>query len=625
MIKFFKRAVSLAFLSITLCANAEADSAPSLIVNGVEAGGVLEVENMGVLILSAVNSESEAAVTSYSVEFGDEQIATFYASIKGVVAHAAGETLMTLTPADAAIAPTEFTVRVKDVDPANKPDDDFQDGIVWLNEEWCTHTSGSLNYIDADGKVYYRAYGNQNDNMAFGCTSPFAMYYADKLFVMSKQAWDGGDTRPLRSGGRVVVADAKTMKHIAAFDEIGGDGRAAVGVSPEKVYLSHTNGIRVMHIGDEITLEPADIEGITVNRNGQMGDMVKAGKYVFAVMVGNSLVIIDTETDEVVETKAISGIQTVAQSLDGRVWIGCAKTLQSIDPETLEMGDVLTIGAGSIGCSGSSWRAGNLFASTRTNTLFWSTGNFNGSNGSLVRWDIDEVEDPSTLTVLYNHDTKAGIGAMAYGTPGYDDRTDTWMYATCNGFGVNAAYNWLNFVDASTGELKHSIRLNDYFWFPAMPVMPDKHEPVLEDFDNIILDAKDGTIEITLNPTDADNHDCNIALTLLDGDSDVEALSDDETAPVYPAKVVLKGRVLTVTPQTEGSRTLHLQMESNGKVVNKEFSVQVKSTTGIDAVEAEANADKTYFRTDGVRIQGTPAAPGVYIEKAGGTVRKIIL
>ncbi|MBD5228668.1 MAG: leucine-rich repeat protein [Bacteroidales bacterium] len=545
-------------------------------------GETVVMENMGCTLITPQYEPADADFANFEVAFADESIVTIYSSIKGLVAHRAGETTMTLSVPGTDIK-TEYTVRVKDVDPENKPADDFADGIFWLNEEWFTHTSGSINYISEEGDVYYRVYGNQNNNMAFGATSQFATIYAGKLIVMSKQAWDNGDTRE-KSGGRVVVADATTLKYIGSIDEIGGDGRACVGVDPEKVYLSHTAGVRVMHMdADGIYIDDADIDGVSPGRNGQMGDMVKAGKYVFAVREGNGLSIIDSETDKLIMDIPVSGIQTVAQSLDGRVWIGCAKTLQPIDPETLELGDVLTIGAGTIGCSSGSWRPGNLRASNKTNTLFWSTGNYNGSTGDLIRWDIDENPDPSTLTSLYKHGSVSDTYSMGYGTPNYDSRTDTWMYCSTPGFGVNALNNRLHFVDATTGELKHTIELDKYFWFPSIALMPDKHDPeiLFEDIELPGIDYCDEeyTYDLTQYLDDKDNHNCNISVSLS------EAMPSEETPSKPAAEITLNGKMLKIKPLFNGSHDFTLMAESNGKVVSQNFNVMIgKNTSGIGSI-----------------------------------------
>ncbi len=583
-------------------------------LEGINAGDVIEVDNMGTFLLNIVYEPADADFKDYTASFNDPQLASIYVGGKKnyLVAHAAGETTMTLASKDGSVSST-YTVRVKDVDPTDKPDDDFQDGLVWLNEEWFTHTSGSLNYVDANGKIYYRAYGNQNGNMAFGATSQFGTTYAGKYIIMSKQAWDNGDTRPLKSGGRVVVFDAKTFKHIGSIDEIGGDGRACVGVNPSKVYLGTTSGIRVMNL-DDITIADANIEGTATN-GGQIGDMIKAGKYVFATNVDKALLVIDAETDQVVKTIEAK-VQTIAQSKDGRIWIGCAKTLTPVDPETLEVGQAYNV-QGTITCSGGSWRPGNLMASTKNNVLMWTNGNWNGNGGNLYRWNLDETEDPSTLTPIYTHQSKVdGNSRMGYGSCTYDDRTDTYIYSATAGFGVYAMQNWYYFVNATTGELKSCIQLRDYFWFPAMPICPDKYEPEIT-LGGLELSVKDGAKEYDLSDfmTDADNLDYNITVKLADAP---ESLADGETETSGPAaSVALDGKVLTVTPLREGQHAFTLIAESNGRTVSKDINVKVNNLLGITSAETAETVTYTVYNVAGIKVATFEAADAANVKNIG--------
>lgn len=557
-------------------------------LEGIEPGDVIEIDNMGVAIIKPVYEPADADFTGFTPVFGNTDIATFYSSVNAVVAHSAGETTLTLADLQGNEYGT-YTIKVKGVDPNDKPDDEFLDGLVFLNEEWFTHTSGSLNYIDAQGNIYYRAYANQNDNMAFGATSQFGMTYAGKYVIMSKQAWDGGDTRPVRSGGRVVVFDATTFKHIGAIDDIGGDGRAAVGVNPSKVYLSTTTGIRVMDL-DNITIADENIAGITVKRNsGQVGDMVKAGKYVFAANVGTGLEIIDTETDLLVKSIAETGIQTVALSKDGRVWYATANKLYPVDPATFEVGDPYSV-PGSISCSSGSWRHGNLMSSTKENVLLWGKGSYNGNDGALYRWNIDEVADPSTLAPVFVRDSDFNKAyGYGYGSPAYDDRTDTYIFATTTGFGAAALNNWYHFINASTGEVKKTIKLSSYWWFPAMPIVPDKHAAEIS-LETLNPNMEDGTIEVNLADyvADADDHDWNINIS-LDGGASGYAEESVNNGPA--AMVTLDGTMLTVEPKYVGKHYFTLTAESNGRVTSKDIEVKVDATAGINALEADLYAD----------------------------------
>lgn len=539
-------------------------------IKEAEPGGTLELDNMGVLVITPVYNPEKPDFTGYTATFDDESVVTLYKSVNSLVAHRPGTTTMTISSLDGSVS-SKYTVTVKELDTA-KPAEGYLDGVIWLNEEWFGHTSGSLNYVTSEGEMYYRAYGSQNNNMAFGCTSQYAMIYAGKLFVMSKQAWDRGDTRPEKSGGRLVVADARTLKHIAAFDEIGGDGRSCVGVSPSKVYLGHANGIRVLDL-ETMTLAPADLTGLTVSRNGQIGNMVKVGKYVYAANIGTGLVIIDGDTDQVVGTVAASGIQGVVASLDGRAWYATANTLTPVDG--LTPGTTYSI-PGSITCSSGSWRSVNLYSSNKENKLYWGSGN-------LYCWDLGTSGEYSTDDIsqvfTYNRNVDGVNYGNAYGAGGYDSRSDVYMFASMPGFGAAALDNWLHFVELSTG--RHTtIKLPQYWWFPAMPVFPDKHDAVIavDDID-LCYDSEPYVADLTKLVTDADNFDHGISVSLADGPS-AQADGIDGVADVK-----LEGKTLTVTPKTHGRREFTLVAESNGRTVSKTVGVYVSNiSTGIDEV-----------------------------------------
>lgn len=610
----------------------------NITLEGVEEGGVIEIDNMSVAIIKPVYEPADADFTGYVPVFGNSDIATFYSSVNAIVAHSAGDTELTITDLQGNEY-GKYTVRVKDVDPDNKPDDDFQDGLVFLNEEWFTHTSGSLNYIDAEGNIFYRAYGNQNGNMAFGATSQFGTTYAGKYIIMSKQAWDGGDTRPLKSGGRVVVFDAKTFKHIGAVDEIGGDGRACVGVNPSKVYLGTTNGVRVMNL-DDVTIADADIEGISVKRNtGMIGDMVKAGKYVFIANIGTGLEIVDAQTDKLILSVADTKIQTVALTKDGRVWFASngsgTNTLTPVNPMTLEVGNPVSV-PGAITCSSSTWRHGNLMASTKENVLLWGKGSYNGNDGDLYRWNIDEVADPSTLAPLFVRDSDFNKAyGYGYGSPAYDDRTDTYIFATTLGFGAAALNNWYHFVNATTGEVRKSIKLASYWWFPAMPIVPDKYDAEIN-LDNIELEylGTPKVIDLSEVICDSDNHDCNINV-YIDEYEPVSLADNDGSDEV--AKISLEDKILTVTPVNSGTRYFTLNAESNGRVTSKEIQITVDKRTSVSDLHMGQDKEYTLYTTSGIKVAtffGSPdkaaeytgVAPGVYILSCNnGDVQKIVI
>ena len=609
-------------------------------LEGIEPGSIIELDNMGTKIIQPFYEPADADFTGFTFTSSDFDVVSFYSNVNTLVAHKEGTATITIASKDGNVS-RQYVVNVKGIDPDNRPHS-FTDGMIWLNEEWFTHTSGSLNFIDPEGNIYYRAYANQNDNKAFGATSQFGMMYADKLFIMSKQDWDNGDTRdrgeqPDRSGGRVVVIDANTMQRLVSYDVIGGDGRAAVGIEPGKVYLSHSKGVRVLTWDEDnnFTLADADLPMLeaATSAHGGTGDMVKVGKYVFAAEVDKAFHVFDTETDaevfKITANKANMKAQGVVQTKDGRVWLGCDKTLLPInvdefDPTSYETNIVafadfmpegqLSLPVGKLsGCS-SSWRHANLMTSHVTNVLMWGDGDYNGSGGSLFRWDLDNGGIETTRTV-YTHDKKGEFG-YGYGSPGYDPLTDTYMFASMPGFGAKSLQNWYHFIDATTGELKHRVKLPEYWWFPAMPIILDRYEPEMEDLPVIVLSPEAGETSYDLNVSDRDNLDCNIRVSLQDNGT----AADTEAGGVV-AEARVEGHRLFVTPKKAGNRTLALAVESNGKVVTKNVEVRIE-TTGIDNVTSDASADVEYYDMSGIKIS-KPQAGQIVIRRTGDKYEKI--
>ena len=124
---------------------------------------------------------------------------------------------------------------------------DYTQGVFILNEDWFGHNNSTMNFMKAGSHDFiYRVYQRENPGKTFGCTSQYGAIFGDNLFIMSKQAKDPGDTR---TGGRLIVADAKTLKSKLVLEEIGGgDGRAFLGVNDSVGYVGTSGGIYVFDI-----------------------------------------------------------------------------------------------------------------------------------------------------------------------------------------------------------------------------------------------------------------------------------------------------------------------------------------------------------------------------------------
>ena len=538
-----------------------------------------------------------------------------YERFTELVTYKSGEFDLKLTSGQNADVFTVYHVVVADPD-NSVASDNYQDGTFWLNEDWFTHKNGSINYLtnsklSSDEDIIYRAYGARNDGLGFGATSQYAMIFADKLFVMSKQENDKGDIRG-EAGGRATVADARTLDRLASFDNIGGDGRACVGVAADKVYLGTNAGIRVLRFDEDnnFTLDNADIRGIGNSVDGgssdignnqslynqQVGDMVLGGSYVYAIQQGIGVHIIDTETDELLTTIEDKNVQAITVDCNGKVWYATltdaaqgTSILNQIDPATNEIVRTESV-PGKISCSWGSWRSSNFFASREKPTLFWlSAGNSMMESGSTIyKWDT--YQTASSIEPFYTIPALEGVypntKRITYASMRYDDRTNEILFATTTAPSGNYRWNWYNFLDMNSRQLR-SVALKPYYWFPAMPVFPDKYAPQFKGLSSFTLEYDpendsefDQKILLDGLVSDADNIDANIHVS-AETDAALSAVCD----------ITAKGLELTFKAKGQGNGSLTLLAESNGRVSSINIPVVVKSnTSGISDAEMAAGS-----------------------------------
>lgn len=132
-------------------------------------------------------------------------------------------------------------------------------------------------------------------------------------------------------------------------------------------------------------------------------------------------------------------------------------------------------------------------------------------------------------------------------------------------------FNWTHFVDASTGEIVKTVALRPYYWFQSMPIFPDVCDPEIDDVQMFLEDEP-----VTIAFSDDDNIDANIRVTL-----EPESRSGEDVADIE-----IDGHRLTVTPKALGAKTYRLSVESNGRVVSRDFTVAIPTVSGISDPES---------------------------------------
>lgn len=438
-------------------------------------------------------------------------------------------------------------------------------GFYVVNEDWLGHSNGTVNHFKVDGDSYgvsYRIYRAANEDEELGVTSQFATIWGDNAYIVSKQ------------GNRLVVADAETMQRKAVFTELGGDGRAFLGVTDTKGYVSLNGGIVTFDIAN-LQLG-ALIEGVS----GQIGNMCLAGGKVFAVSQSNGLYVIDPETDTLSET--IEGTYyTLTVSRDGNVWVASADGLVRIDPKTMERETVAYAADAAIASSWGAWNAGSLCASTRQNVIYWAAGGsmFGGAR-TVFKYDIETGSMSSIYELrLSDYGTQLAFYGAGLRVDPYSD--ELILTVKHNGWGNAGAYNWIYKLDADGGEITHFEVLGDdgsaaswggnaedwngkYFWFPAMPFFEDANKP------QILLN------QIMLTPGETKKID--LSEKIVDYDNTYASMRVEATFAdngLLREAAVADG-VLTVTAgSVAGNETCTVSVVSNGVRVEKEIAVNV--------------------------------------------------
>ncbi len=578
-----------------------------------------DIPDFDVTLTGNGTDASNYIATMYKVNYWDETNTRiqFY-ELSG---HRAGECTLTLTSTDGSDIVKTYTVKVEEQD-RTPLENGYVDGTLLLNEEWFGHTNGGMNYLTPEGEIMYQVYERENPGMSFGCTSQYATIWADKLIVASKQAADGGD--PLPGGGRIVVADARTLKRLGSIDDLmfgeetkSADGRAIAGATPDKVYVGTSNGIYIVDLNEiEIIgkITAFDEDGSTASDlySGQIGDMVSAGNHVFGIKQNTGAFAIDVTTDQIVKTYPYQTVQGVTQTADGHVWLatvadGCGRFV-CIDPETLEEVDDMSItlpeDMAYPTCSWGAWRNTPFTGSHTRNTIWFSAGGGiagGSSKDKYYGWEVGT--DPATLVPVFDlgeadlEGSNSRVRQKTYGALRYDDRSDELIVMTTeDSASGHYRYNWIHFIDPETGEILRTIALRPYYWFQSFAIFPDKHDAVI-DLETVEINVHDGDTVIDLSDlvSDADNIDANIKLSLA---GQPEALSSDQDSTPH-AHISLEGNSLTLSPVSAGSEVFTLAAESNGRTISKTVTINVSDI--ISGISDTGKAAKS-ITCDGRRV-----------------------
>ncbi|MDE7443318.1 MAG: DUF5074 domain-containing protein, partial [Muribaculaceae bacterium] len=399
-------------------------------------------------------------------------------------------------------------------------DIDYTCGVFFVNEDWYGHQNSTVNYLipdDPDGDYWhYRVIQSENPGKELGCTNQFGTIWNGRFYLIAKQDKDPGASV---TGGRITVADARTMKilHQSSLIDPSGaqcDGRGFVGVTNDKGYVSSSNGVWVMDLN---TFEiKGQIEG-SANPNmgddkpntdptgslyhGQSGSMVLAAGRVFVAHQQSGLLVVDPATDKVTNILSLesvaenAGIGSVVLARDGSLWLSVAQGtngsgatlpyLVRVDPVSLDT-EVINVPEGMYPPANSwyAWTPDAFCASAVTNSLYRKGGQNRWFAGTKIfKFDIDTRSFNQIIDL-----DKEGANWKLYGcSMRLHPITDEIYMSLYHEFGpppyVTRRYT-------ANGEKIRDYDMISNYWFPSLPVFPQSVGAT--DFTEAVADKASG-------------------------------------------------------------------------------------------------------------------------------------
>lgn len=493
---------------------------------------------------------------------------------------------------------------------------DYTDGVFIVNEDWFGRSNSTVNFYSTAGEWTYRAFQKENPGLSLGCTNQFGAIYGNKFYFISKQDQDAGDSD--HTGARVTIADAVSLQAIEqhkTIDQDGAkaDGRGFLGVDESKGYISTNSSIYVMNLDNN-----AITGKVTSDYTGETGTMVRVNDKVLAATLSGGILIIDPFTDKVtnvIDPAAVTGIEgagagSVVLAKDGNVYSsvttnsngGAAKKIIKIAPSTLEC-SVIDIPDEFHGPANSwyAWTPDGFCASTKENVLYWNGGQSSWTSAQLIyKYDID-INRVSRLIELESDVYLYGCSMRPHPV------TDEIYMSVVKG---NA---WSNktFLRRykNDGTLINESQMEEYYWFPSLPVFPDNCDPVGNVAEPIVISGTEPS-EIDLSDIAVDDDSMGAAM--------VKSLYDNDNPDVVEARVA-DGK-LFVTPlenRTGNSATVHVNVNSNGKSVVVPIPLTF-ATVGVEAIGYDANTIVKYI--DGTLYVAGAAGQSVEVYNMAGAL-----
>ena len=340
----------------------------------------------------------------------------------------------------------------------------FTDGYFIINEGQYGNEPGLLNFYSSENNEFStKVYQGVNEGSTLGMTAEFGTLADGKLFICSKQNFG--------AGGRLVVADAKTLETLANYKEIDGnaDTRGVEAVVEANRFFVGTNfGV---YAYDLTTLEPVGIvqgtaiEGTTYSPGS--GDMLSHNGYLY-VATPDGIQVIDPVANALVTTVAIGNAVSVFE-VDGKVYAAANSCTWGTPSENDTEQFVLI---------NDDFTAGTVYTVPMASPYFWFTPKpckpvqvkgenaivYSPGEGTnyLCKYDFDTQTFTEKFIVFDGRQQMYGHVVLS--------DLETGDLVVCTFQSYSSTKYWFNIYDGNTGELKNSLQVPAHYWFPSQVI-----------------------------------------------------------------------------------------------------------------------------------------------------------
>lgn len=334
---------------------------------------------------------------------------------------------------------------------------DFSDpnGVFILNEGNMTSENGSLIYIDGEGNVMDYVYKNINGTELGNVTQDLCI--ADcKMYIIAQN----GNSRD--GDGMLVVADAKTMERVAAYNDelstLSWPTHVAV-LDDENIFIRDNAGIYRFNSG---TKELTFVEG---SDGAKKLTMAIAGSKVFAP-VSKGILVLEAGQNAVSSTISFEGsISGVVKSGDGNIFVSTTSPAQiaKVNSETYEVIKTNDVTEGSLSAG---WGA------TPGITAIGDILYYSGAGTSIYRHDFTTGESK----LMINAKNVVENANIVYNNIAVHPLTGRVYLNTIKAYGWDFLINNISVFKPEGDALALEVNYEDHTHFPAGIFFPANFE-----------------------------------------------------------------------------------------------------------------------------------------------------